>query len=412
MRSPSPTRASSILQSFSRSPSPVKRKPLPVAYSQDTRANPMHSFGDIGDSSFVEDSPRPAASEVAGLAAEDATSGGWKTQYGVFDLMATGGSVVELLQKAQGRLKDAWLMGPSMPVLRTMPILKLLKAEHLELLKTACLETQPLKLHLEKFRVRRVRHAHAAMLQLDAVFSSPGLSLMKEHWLAMLGDAVDDLEVRLYDRGLSDLHVPLGRVGAEWSEQMAEFTQTVHDEFLLPLECSVSALHVLEDAATGLCSTLPLQGKAAQWEKDKRRPGYMSLLVSDALNEVDAKPPFEHTFESLRAGSAMSVSGLLDEHGRPLSRTRRPNGGPSTPDDSLMDDSDGSSVASDKLTEETVPVVEDLTAENAVDTAGADQPDTDDAPAAPSDHDLTHGSAAADAVQAGDSEDEYDGDAR
>ena len=340
MRSPAPSgRASSMLQSFSRSPSPVKRNPLPLAYSQDTNANPMASFGSsLDEHSFVEDSPA-AAAESAGLAAEDATDGGWKTQYGVFDLTAAGGAIVDVLQEVQGRLKEAWLMGPSMPLLRTAPILKLLKVEHLDLLKKACVETQPLKLQLEKFRVRRVRHAHAGMLELDAVFSSPGLSLMKEHWLSMLGDAVDDLEVRLYDRSLSYVHVPLGRVGAEWSEQMAEFTRTMHDEFLLPLEVSVSALHVLEDAAAGSCSVLRLQGKAAQWEKDKRRPGWMSLLISDALNELDAKPPLEHTFESLRAGSAMSVSGLLDEDGRPLSRTLKPEGEPST-----VDDSSGTSV--------------------------------------------------------------------
>lgn len=376
MRSPSPSRASSILQSFSRSPSPVKRNPLPVAYSQDTKANPMASFGsNFDESSFVEDSfvndsPPPIAEDV-GLAAEDATDGGWKTQYGVFDLTAAGGPVVDVLEEVQGRLKEAWLMGPSMPVLRTAPILKLLKIEHVELLKKACVETQPLKLQLEKFRVRRVRHAHAGMLELDAVLSSAGLGLMKEHWLAMLGDDVDDLEVRLYDRSLSDVHVPLGRVGAEWSEQMADFTRTMHEEFLLPLEFSVSALHVLEDAAVGACSVLPLQGKAAQWEKDKRRPGWMSLLISDALNDIDAKPPMEHTFESLRAGSAMSVSGLLGEDGRPLSRTLGPGAGPT-----IVDDSSDSSAAAEEPADESAQETAQEPAQEPAGATEAENPET------------------------------------
>lgn len=320
MRSPQQSRrTSSLLQSFGRSPSPVKRSPLPMAYSQETAANPMASFSSsVGEDTVTEDSPaRPA--EGGGLAAADATDSGWKTQYGLFDLTAAGGAIVDVLSEVQGRLKEAWLMGPSMPVLRTAPLLKVLNAEHLEMLKKACVETQPIELQLEQFRVRHVRHAHAGMLELDAVFSSPALLLMKEHWLSMLGDAVDDLEIRLYDRSLSSVHVPLGRVGAEWSSQMAEFTQTLHEEFLLPLTFSVSAMHVLEDVSAGSCSVLQLHGKAAQWEKDKRRPGWMSLLISDALTELDGKPPMEHTFQSLRAGSAMSVSGILDEDGRPLS---------------------------------------------------------------------------------------------
>lgn len=327
MQSPPPCRrASDILQSFSRSPSPVKCNPLPMAYSQETNANPMASFGALDEDSFVENTPpRPVLAPTDdGLAADGVQDGSWKTQYGVFDLTFAGGPVADVLYEVQGRLKDAWLMGPCMPVLRTAPILKLLKSEHLEILKKACNDTQPLRLQLDHFRARRVRHAHAAMLELDAVFSSAGLSLMKEHWLAMLGDDVDDLEIRLYDRSLSVVHVSLGRVGAEWSDQMAEFVRTVHDEFLLPLEFSVSALHVLEDVSAGSCSILPLHGKAAQWEKETRRPGWMSLLISDALNELDAKPPLEHTFESLRAGSAMSVSGLLDKDGRPLDCSLRP----------------------------------------------------------------------------------------
>ncbi len=361
----------------------MKRNPLPVAYSQDTNANLMASFGSKFDDSsfvedsFVEDSPPPAV-EDAGLAAEDATDGGWKTQYGVFDLTAAGGPVVDVLEEVQGRLKEAWLMGPSMPVLRTAPILKLLKIEHLDLLKKACVETQPLTLQVEKFRVRRVRHAHAGMLQLDAVLSSTGLALMKEHWLSMLGDDVDDLEVRLYDRSLSDVHVPLGRVGAEWSEQMAAFTRTMHEEFLLPLEFSVSALNVLEDAAAGSCSVLALKGKAAQWEKDKRRPGWMSLLISDALNELDAKPPLEHTFQSLRAGSAMSVSGLLDEDGRPLSRTL--GAGPGTVDvynDSSATPEEPDEESAEEPTEEPVDVPADSTGAENRDVGGSGEGEGD-----------------------------------
>lgn len=164
-------------------------------------------------------------------------------------------------------------MGPSMPVLRTAPVLKVMNAEHLDMLKKACIETQPIELSLESFRVRRIRHAHAGMLELDAVFSSPSMLLMKEHWLSMLGDAVEDLEIRLIDRSMSQVHVPLGRVGAEWGSQMSEFVKTLHEEFLLPLKFSVNALHILEDVSSGGCSVLKLVGKAAQWEKDKRRPG-------------------------------------------------------------------------------------------------------------------------------------------
>ena len=89
--------------------------------------------------------------------------------------------------------------------------------------------------------------------------------------------------------------------------------------FSSQLTFTVDALHILEDVSSGDCSVLNLVGKAAQWEKDKRRPGWMNLLISDALTELDLKPPLEHTFQSLRGGSGMHVSGLLDEDGRPLS---------------------------------------------------------------------------------------------
>ena len=261
MRSPSPSRrTSNLLASFGRSPSPVKRGGGgrggggPVGYSRGTGATSMASFNssqasigqDMLDALDSFTAPKPpelpgaaAGAEEGGmgLSAEDAAETGFKTQYGVFDLTACGGDVVGILTEAQSRLKEAWLMGPSMPVLRTAPVLKVMNAEHLDMLKKACLETQPMELQLEGFRVRRIRHAHAGMLELDAVFTSPAMLLMKEHWLSVLGDAVDDLEIRLIDRSMSAVHVPLGRVGAEWGSQMNEFVRNLHVEFLLPVRC-------------------------------------------------------------------------------------------------------------------------------------------------------------------------------
>ena len=107
---------------------------------------------------------------------------GWKPQYSLIDLGALGGPMAEALAEAQSRLKESWLMGPHLPGMRTAPFMKLLSAEHLEHLKQACVERQPLEISLDRYRTRRVKHGHASMLQLDAVFSSPTMLLFKEQY--------------------------------------------------------------------------------------------------------------------------------------------------------------------------------------------------------------------------------------
>ena len=300
-RSPSPTRSSALLRTFSRSRSvsPTKGGGGPLAYSTHTGASPLASFtssrASLDTDSFAEDA---TAGAPGGEEPHAVAERGWKPHYSLIDLDALGGPIAEALAEAQSRLKESWLMGPHLPGMRTAPFMKLLSAEHLEHLKQACVERQPLEISLDRYRTRRVKHGHASMLQLDAVFSSPTMLLFKEHWLSMLGDSVEDLEIRLYDKNLSNLHVPLGRVGAEWSEQIGELCWELNESAALPMTLTVPTLFVLEDVSAGTCSRLEMQGQPAQWEKDKRRPGWMSLLISDALNEI--KPPTAHTWDSLR----------------------------------------------------------------------------------------------------------------
>ena len=226
----------------------------------------------------------------------------WGPMWIVFDFVAQPEELVtKLLARAQSRLEEKWVVGPASksairppPLeLRTMPVAKLSTQQQLEQIETICQRTRPLVLTFDGFRAAPVEKGfYGNLVALEAHFTCPELLLLKAAWLSSLGESFEDYETRLYSPILDTISCTLGRVGVEWAAEIAAIAEDLNqpcNSTFPPLHeraitIEMSAISVNEDVAEGRLRQLALEGVIE--ESDTRKAGWMSLIISDALDEL------------------------------------------------------------------------------------------------------------------------------
>ena len=305
VRALSPLRASPILQRFSRV-SPQKQRANRKSFASNSHNSmAMVSFssggsvvhGGEGDG-VIGGSELAARDDARSTESPTAASGvlsSWGPQWACFDFMRHSDSpVTALLAKARQSLQEKWVVGPAStsainppPLeLRTKFVAKILSQCQLEALMCVCGKTRPLVFVLEGFRVSPAQKGlYGNLAALEACFNCPDLRLMKDSWLSQLGEEAADLELRLYDRGLSGIAVELGRVGVEWMGEVSTLAEELNRPLVQkPIAITFDDICIVEDVAAGRLRPIPLSGVVE--ESDTRKAGWMSLIISDALDKL------------------------------------------------------------------------------------------------------------------------------